>query len=355
MADIVLITTTISVPEVLRQYRACDPDVHFIIAGDLKAPHVAIDHLCDELGNARYLSPTAQMALGYECSPVIGFNSIQRRNIALLEAIKTGADIILTIDDDNAPVTTGYFDELRKAFEGPAGPAGRGYVVTDTARGWFNIGELGQERFTYRGSPMEYRPNPADRAYGIKAVDAAPGPVGIVNGLIHGDPDVSAIERYPSGGPRVYWYREAARAGVYVDPRTTMTPINSQNTAYRRDLAPLGFVLPHVGRYDDIWASYIALKCLRHTDDMILFGSPHVRQQRNPHNLVKDLKAELLGMEWTLPLVDWLDGVDGGVTPLERLTAISMAMGARESLDGLPLLPMYRFLRAWLNDVERVL
>ena len=350
MADICLITTTIGVPDVLRQYRALDPTVEFIIAGDLKSPHVEIERLCDELGHARYLSPVAQMALGYECSPVIGFHSIQRRNIALLEAIKTGADIVLTIDDDNAPKQATYFDDLRRAFDGPAG-----FVVTETARGWFNLGELGQEQFIYRGFPMEYRARRADTSCRLARVPASPGPVGIVNGLIHGDPDINAIERYPDGGPRVYWYLDEARAGVYVDPRLTMTPINSQNTAYRRDLAPLAFVLPHVGRYDDIWASYIALKCLRHTDDVVLFGPSHVTQARNPHNLVKDLKAELLGMEWTLPLVDWLESVEGGTTPLERLTAISMAMGARESLAGLPLLPMYRFLRAWLSDVEGVL
>jgi len=350
VASIALVTTTIHVPEVLRQYRAADPDALFIIAGDLKSPHCEIERLCDELGNARYISPMAQMAMGYKCSPVVGFNSIQRRNIAILEAIKSGADIVLTIDDDNAPKSPTYFETLRRSFDGPAG-----YEVLSPYQGWFNVGEFAQERFVYRGFPMEYRANPQDRAFTIAPVETCPGRVGIVNGLIHGDPDVSAIERYPAGGPRVYWYREEARAGIYVNPRTTWTPINSQNTAYRRDLAPLAFVLPHVGRYDDIWASYIALACLRGTDDYVLFGEPHVRQARNPHNLVKDLKAELLGMEWTLPFVEWLGSVTDGDTPLERLTAISMAMGAQETLNGLPLLPMYRFLRAWLDDVERVL
>lgn len=348
MAQVCLISTTIHVPHVLRRYRASDPDALFIIAGDLKTPHCEVEQLCAELGNARYIAPVEQMALGYACSPVIGFNSIQRRNLALLEAIKSGADIIVTIDDDNAPVNEAYFADLRQSFTGPAG-----YEVVEAARGWFNLGALGQERFFYRGFPMEFRSKPEDSAYRLAPVDSCPGRVGIVNGLIHGDPDINAIERYPAGGPVVYWYRDAARQDIYVNPRTTWTPVNSQNTAYRRDLAPLAFVLPHVGRYDDIWASYMALECLRGTDDYVLFGRPWVRQARNPHNLVRDLKAEILGMEWTLPLVEWMDGVAQGTAPLDRLASIADAMGEQEALDGLPLLPMYRFLRAWLDDLER--
>src|SRR6476620_6144831 len=103
MLDTALITTTINNPLVLRQYRASDPDVLFIIAGDRKSPHDDIRSLCKELGNAVYLDPREQQALGYACSEVIGWNSIQRRSIALLEALRAGAQVVLSVDDDNAP------------------------------------------------------------------------------------------------------------------------------------------------------------------------------------------------------------------------------------------------------------
>jgi hypothetical protein len=89
MTDTCLITTTIHTPNVLRLYRASDPDVLMIIAGDLQSPHDEIRALCKELGNAQYLDPFTQQGLGYACSEVIGFRSIQRRNIALLEALSS--------------------------------------------------------------------------------------------------------------------------------------------------------------------------------------------------------------------------------------------------------------------------
>jgi hypothetical protein len=121
--DIVLFTTTINCPTVLRQYRASDPDVLFIIAGDLKTPHEEIRALCAELGNAVYLDPPQQDALGYKCSGVLGWKTIQRRNIALLEAIRSGADVVVSIDNDNAPrsepETPNYFEALWMDFSNP--------------------------------------------------------------------------------------------------------------------------------------------------------------------------------------------------------------------------------------------
>ena len=89
MTDIALFTTSIGDCRVLRQYRASDPDVLMIIAGDLKTPHEEVRTLCKELGNAIYLDPVEQDKLGYACSDVIGLNSIQRRKIALLEDRKS--------------------------------------------------------------------------------------------------------------------------------------------------------------------------------------------------------------------------------------------------------------------------
>jgi DNA-directed RNA polymerase delta subunit len=64
---IVLITTTIHVPHVLRLYRKLNQDVHFIVVGDKKTPHEEVRSFVHELGNAAYYSESEQETLGYKC------------------------------------------------------------------------------------------------------------------------------------------------------------------------------------------------------------------------------------------------------------------------------------------------
>ena len=336
MTDIALFTTTIYVPSVLRQYRASDPDVLMIVAGDLKTPHAEVRALCAELGNAVYLDPQDQEALGYKCSGVIGYKSIQRRNIALLEAIRSGADVVLSIDDDNAPRHSSYFADLRTAFGQAVDMA-----VFDA---WFNLGSNAADGFIYRGFPFSLRGTEPSYEYVLSA-----GRVGVINGLIYGDPDINAIDRYPDGGPHVVKYY-IHKEGVYVNPRTTWTPINSQNTAYVRELAPLAFVLPAVGRYDDIWASFMALRVMEATDYHVLFGEPSVVQERNPHNWLVDLEKEMYGMKHTEAFCASLKAIDVDPAPsvIDNLAAVAR---------GAALLPPQarHFMSAYLEDVARVL
>ena len=348
--DTCLITTTVNNPVVLRQYRASDPDVLFIVAGDVSTPHEQVKALCRELGNAVYLDPQEQDRLGYKCGDVIGYRSIQRRNIALLEAIRSGADVVLSIDDDNAPAHQWYFQGLRKSLAGPLGERdnGRG--------GWFNLGDRAFPAFQYRGFPFSLRPSSAF-ADEPELIEAGTLPVGVVNGLIYGDPDINAIDRYLDGGPRVtsYYLGErkdypASLDGVYINPRTTWTPVNSQNTAYVRELAPLAFVLPAVGRYDDIWASFMALRVMEATDYHVLFGEPSVVQERNPHNWLVDLEREIYGMRHTEAFCESLKAipVDPAKSVLDNLDAV------RQGVTHLPIQARL-FMDAWLEDVARVL
>lgn len=337
MTDTCLITTTIHTPNVLRQYRASDPDVLMIIAGDLQSPHDEIKALCRELGNAHYLDPFTQQGLGYACSEVIGFRSIQRRNIALLEAIRAGADVVLSVDDDNAPHHVTYFEDLRSAFNGPDGKL----VAGDE---WFNLGDYAFEPFVYRGYPFSRR---SERKASLLKPDVRRF-VGIVNGLIYGDPDINAIDRY-TRPPHINKYYVS---NIYVNPRTTWTPINSQNTAYVRELAPLAFVLPGIGRYDDIWASYIALRVMETTDYHVYFGEPSVVQERNPHNWIVDLEREIYGMKHTEAFCQGLKEtyLKDGESVLDALDRVRLGPAAA-------LLPPQarEFMAAWGDDVARVL
>ena len=228
-----LLTTTINVPEVLAEYRELGPDVPFVIAGDQKSPHAEIVDLMESIGGPyHYLTPDEQYESYPALSQTIGWNNIQRRNIAILEAAKLGADVLITVDDDNAP-TGDYFAELEQAFSEPhTGRVGR--------EGWFNIGTLALAPYTYRGWPRSVPPLAGH------TLNGHPRQISIVNGLIYGDPDIGAIQRIAQG-PEVRAYLPPALAGIAIDPGVTWSPINSQNTAYRAELAPLMLLPPTLG------------------------------------------------------------------------------------------------------------
>jgi len=76
-----------------------------------------------------------------------------------------------------------------------------------------------------------------------------------------------------------------------------------------RELIPAWGMIPFVGRMDDIYASLICQRVMRERDMRVHFGKPFVWQQRNDHNLVKDLRGEIDGYENVAKLADLLDHV----------------------------------------------
>jgi len=109
---ITIVTTTIYIPTALEKY--CQnarffghSDLNFIVIGDKKTPaetrsfcqRMSADHYsCTYLGIEEQREYLERYPALWNHLP---FNSIQRRNIGLLKAWQDGADIVITIDDDN--------------------------------------------------------------------------------------------------------------------------------------------------------------------------------------------------------------------------------------------------------------
>jgi hypothetical protein len=338
---IALVTTTIHVPKVLGLYRELAADVPFFIAGDRRTPHAEVTALARELGNAVYYSDVDQEKLGYRCSELIGWNRVMRRNIALLEAIRSGADVIVSVDDDNVPVDRGYFERfaaiLGNPYDGP---------MATSPNGWFDAGRFLDPPVHHRGFPYDRRGEGVDYVM----TDTRGARVGVAAGLWLGDPDVDAMERIVNR-PRVRRVSDVIRRGLCLEPGT-WTPINSQNTAWLRELAPLFMVWSGVGRYDDIWASYFAQRIFRELGYAIHFGPPLVRQNRHPHDLWRDLREELFGMEKTPAFCRALDGARLGDGPiLERMQRLYAHL--RQHAGFLPD-RVFSLGEAWCADVARV-
>lgn len=307
-----VITTTINVPSVLEVYAGLHDDVSIVVAGDRKTPHDDVRRAFADYDRFSYLSPDDQLSRHYKCSDLIGWNTIQRRNIALLEAIRQQPDVVVTIDDDNFPVNNSYFRDVEDIFGQPfSGLAGQ------THEGFFDIGQIFDPPFFHRGFPYDVREQKSE----LSLTPVHNIPVGVAEGLWLGDPDIDAVTRLVNR-PLVKQVSDIARSGVIARPGS-WTVFNTQNTAFLAELAPLMMVWPGVGRYDDIWASYAAQRVMRDTDWAIHFGAPLVWQERNPQNIVKNLRDEIYGMELTPRFLHDLDQMElSGSSHLERLKSL---------------------------------
>jgi Reversibly glycosylated polypeptide len=288
-----LITTTIYLPELLEAYvddaiAHGHQDTLVVVVGDRKTPAEA-KPWCLELAARRrvdlvYMDCDDQVAY-LRRYPELGdhlvWNSIQRRNIAILVAYERGCDPIITIDDDNflsEPDFIGHHCLAGREAELPA-------LTSDT--GWVNVCRDLEER---NGVPFYHRGFPPGERWRQASVEQATrrGRVVVNAGLWLDDPDVDAIQRlvYPIETVRY------ARDGNFCLGKGTWSPFNSQNTALAREVVPGYFLSPQIGRYDDIWASYSVVRIAEHLDHLVAYGHPLVRHERSPHNLWVDLDRE---------------------------------------------------------------
>jgi hypothetical protein len=288
-----LTTTTIYLPEMLETY-VDDAIVHghqdvlVVVAGDRKTPAEAKPWALD-LAARRGVDlvfmdcddQDAYLRRYPELGEHLVWNSIQRRNVAILLAYERGCDPIIMVDDDNHlhdPDFVGHHGLAGREAELPA-------LASDT--GWLNVCRDLEEQngvpFYHRGFP------PGERWKAARIEDGtARGKVVVNAGMWLGDPDVDALQRlvYPIEAVR---YR---REGNFALGPGTWSPFNSQNTALAREAVPAYFLSPLIGRYDDIWASFAVCRIAEHLGHLIAFGHPLVRHDRSPHNLWKDLDRE---------------------------------------------------------------
>jgi hypothetical protein len=336
-----LITTTINVPRVLSLYRAHDSDVRFFVALE-KSARDETKAFCERLGNCQWVYGDE-----YKCSELIGWRTISRRNIALLEALKWGADLIVSIDDDNIPLDDLYFRYFERVLLYPKNGTFDGIKV---GSGWFDPGSL---QFPSDGvDPVCQRGFPQSQRLGCATFSPVTGAkIGIAQGMVLGDSDMPAVDRISRRYPIVHQVSELLRAGIVTDPRETYVPINSQNIAFLRELAPSFLMVPSFGRYDDIYAGLIAQRVMRERGLFVHYGQSFVWQQRNPHNLLKDLAAEQWGAEHILDFTAWLDGFLGqqSVTGFMRVLYTNLPdwMPERGKLQELGL--------AWCDDCDEVM
>jgi hypothetical protein len=296
-----IVTTTINIPVLLRAYaenarRYGHEALDFIVIGDRKSP-AGTAEFCKSIPYypCQYLDIATQESALRRFPKLwqhLRFDSIQRRNIGMLLAYEGGAEVVITIDDDNFVVD---YD-----FVGLHGIAGsiRELAAYGSTSGWFNVCSVleadGGAEFYHRGFPPAHRWKEAAQFVSCSPTERK---VAVNAGLWIDNPDVDALTRMHR--QLVVRGLKPARPQSFALHLGTWSPFNSQNTAIMRSALPAYFLSPYVGRYDDIWASYILTRIAHHLGDVISFGQPLVRQDRNEHDLWRDLDVERNGMIMT--------------------------------------------------------
>ena len=285
-----IVTTTINYPTVATK-KFCkiaeEKNWKFIVVGDTKTPHQEYYKLKDDYKNFEYLHPDDQDKLYPSLSEVIGWKSIQRRNIGLIYAYDNGADIIATIDDDNIP-----YDEW-----GDNVLVGQTVEVDIYDHKYLNVFDplsvTNHNDLWHRGYPIELVPNKNDIEYKGKQSRE----VLIQADFWDGDPDIDALCRL-SKMP-VCKFDNFKPFGS-----NQIAPFNSQNTFLHKTVIPFYAVLPHAGRMDDIWGSYIVQK---EFPGSVIYNKATVYQDRNEQDLVTNLENEVIGYRNSLKLLNDLN------------------------------------------------
>jgi reversibly glycosylated polypeptide len=291
-----IVVPTINVPTNLTEWATqLDPDHDIIVVvGSQKTPHDAVESFIETLPvPTEYMHPDAPVSTQWKTSALLERNHHHRRNLGVLQALSYGKtlmeplELLITIDDDNYPLTPRWVDIASRLL---AEPNTRQVVHSEV--GWWNAGLLCNPTVTHRGFPIGLRSHDIQ---GIKSeyLDPRGERIGVVAGLWKGDPDIDAIERIALN-PQVRY----VSASVTLEART-WCPFDSQSTVLAGDLTPMLCMWTSVGRYDDIWASYLLRAVMDPLGWHVTYGYPLVRQDRNKHDLLKDLAAETYGMQHT--------------------------------------------------------
>ena len=282
-----IVTTTIySVSEATKKF-AKFKDWHLYIVGDTKTPHEEYINFSKNNDNVSYLSPEYQEKNFKEISDLIGWKSIQRRNIGFLQALKDGADIIASVDDDNIPL-----DNWGKNLM-IGKPTNVYYYETDDIA-FDPVGVTNYKKLWHRGFPIQNLHQRNNR-YKITRKTIIPD---IQADFWNGDPDIDAVCRLEHK-PMCFFDSK-----YFPLATNTFSPFNSQNTFFSREAMKKYFVVPTpgIGRMDDIWASYY----LESLGFNVVYNEATVFQDRNIQDLTKNLTMEYIGYEKTKDLLESL-------------------------------------------------
>jgi hypothetical protein len=339
MPKVTVVTTTIYVPTFLKAYaenaNKFGHEVDYIVVGDRKTPPEAAS-FCETIDKCKFVGVDDQR----EFSWFLPENSIARRNIGHLMAYKSGADVIIMLDDDNLSIA----DQDFVAAHAKTGTHCE-LPSMHSSNGWFNVCDSLREQHNVQFYARGFPPSKRWEQPEISIIEKG-ATIAVNAGLWSNDPDIDAITRL-----------ERKLVTVGFKPRSftefslfpcTWSPWNCQNTAISRKALPSYFLSPYIGRHLDIWASYITTRIVEAQGEVIAFGTPLAFHERSPHNLYNDLEQELPWIRMTDEFCDTLRQIEVPNTGyLDGLQAVIEGLHAKWNTNSIAKVKYLEGLSTW--------
>jgi len=235
-------------------------------------------------------------------------NSDHRRNVGFLLAIRDKVEVLLSMDDDNFPLSNNFFKtHLRKLC------IPNSQIQTSAKEKTFNNCRiLCNKTFLHpRGFPFNQRHFDAP----IKETKSITEKLDINAGLWTISPDVDAVSWLIANKKIGNRHTKNTRVKNYILNEGSYCPINSQNTSLVYSLIPayyfirMGYDLGGGLKFDrlgDIYSGYFLQKTAKHLGLNIGFGMPLATHERNSHNYLKDANGEWGCMRTIDDFFTWL-------------------------------------------------
>lgn len=264
-----IIITSIFNPTVAVKAFARLKDYQVVVVGDDKTP---ANWHCK---NVVFLSMQQQQNLPYQLIKHLPHNHYCRKIAGYLYAIGEGAEVIIDTDDDNIPKKDWDFPLLQGDF-----------AQIPPEQGFVNVYSLWtKQKIWARGLPLSLIRTKIDD----KTLTNKPCKVGIWQGLADEDPDVDAIYRLTDDTPCIFLQRQPLVLG-----KGTLSPFNSQNTLFAKELFPLLYLPCFVSfRFTDILRGLVAQPIMWQAGYQLGFTNATVVQKRNPHDYFADFISEI--------------------------------------------------------------
>jgi hypothetical protein len=257
------------------------------------------------------ISPTLEEQFAYEkkigLDRFISVNSDHRRNLGYLIAYENGFSFLISMDDDNFPLTKNFVNEHRIRL----GMQINKIEVNSNVKAYNNCLLLDFETFIHpRGYPFKYRGDENKLDFKeVKEVNVA-----VNAGMWTISPDVDAISWLISNKK----FEKIKDCKDIILARNTYCPVNSQNTAILREYIPayyfvrMGYDIGGGLKFDrlgDIYSGYFLQKIVKEKNDAISFGCPLVTHERNSHNYLNDANNEWGCLRTIDEFFDWISSI----------------------------------------------
>ena len=276
-----------------------------------------------------------------------------RKNLGYLYAIQRGAEVVFDFDDDNI---------LDLSVDGKVVPP----LVNDTFLERAKVIVIGKDVLNHhdlmgasvdgswpRGFPLELVQDATTRGQvGYGGVDQRVESVGVMQLCADVNPDIDAIHRLVK--PLPMRFRREERGGALLVPSHALVPYNAQATLHTAK-ALWAILLPRTvpGRVSDIWRGYFAQVLFRDLGLSVALVPPIVTQDRNQHEYLADMDAELDLYFKAGKLVEFLNEwnsafMKSDITIPARMERLWIALYERGYIE----LEDVRFVQLWLAALE---